>query len=197
MHEKIYSTKEAADLLNVTPRTIQLWADSGILSVGKTPGGHRRIKADSVHRLIESMDEIAPPTNPSTAASDTILTVLLVDDDPAFLKMLRTALEQWQLPVNIQTAKDGYEALISIGHFKPQLLITDLNMPGIDGFRMLKIIQESALLENTSICVVTGMAQKQLESESLFNKDIFIIPKPVDLSKLKNFIMDYVATLVQ
>ncbi len=55
MDKAIYSTTQAAKLLNVTARTVQLWADSGVLLVGKTPGGHRRIKGESIQELLKSI----------------------------------------------------------------------------------------------------------------------------------------------
>ena len=46
------STKEAATMLGVSHRTVQLWVESGVLQAWKTAGGHRRIAMSSVNRLV-------------------------------------------------------------------------------------------------------------------------------------------------
>lgn len=46
------TTREAAELLNVSLRTVQLWVDDGILQAWKTAGGHRRVQRESVDRLL-------------------------------------------------------------------------------------------------------------------------------------------------
>ncbi|MGE5467624.1 MAG: EAL domain-containing protein [Ignavibacteria bacterium] len=50
---EICSTREAAELLGVSLRTVQLWVDSGILKAWKTAGGHRRISLESVRQAKE------------------------------------------------------------------------------------------------------------------------------------------------
>jgi excisionase family DNA binding protein len=46
--EDVCSTREAADRLGVSLRTVQLWSEAGLLRAWKTPGGHRRILTDSI-----------------------------------------------------------------------------------------------------------------------------------------------------
>ena len=186
MTKTIFTTKEAAELLNVTQRTIQLWADSGILVVGKTPGGHRRIKAESVYQLREQMDnDSSTETEPLTQDRKHIL---IVDDDPAIQKLLKINIQKWQLPVDITMVSDGYEALLYLGHHKPEILITDLGMPRIDGFHMLKILSESALLRNTAICIITGLSSEVIEDKGGLDKEVVILGKPIDFKSLKIFI---------
>lgn len=48
---QVCSTREAAEMLGVSLRTIQLWVDSGVLEAWKTAGGHRRVSLDSVERV--------------------------------------------------------------------------------------------------------------------------------------------------
>lgn len=55
----VCSTREAADMLGVSLRTIQLWVDGGVLDAWKTAGGHRRVSLDSVQRLKKGHDREA------------------------------------------------------------------------------------------------------------------------------------------
>ena len=49
------TTREAALLLGVSLRSVQLWVEAGTLQAGRTPGGHRRIRTSDVHTLAEKM----------------------------------------------------------------------------------------------------------------------------------------------
>ncbi len=51
--EEVCSTREAAERLGVSLRTVQLWTEAGLLRAWKTPGGHRRILTSSVDRLLQ------------------------------------------------------------------------------------------------------------------------------------------------
>jgi CheY-like chemotaxis protein len=57
--------------------------------------------------------------------------ILLVDDDPDFLEILSTKLKEQGF--NIETAKNGKEALEKLQHIKPDLIILDVMMPEMDG----------------------------------------------------------------
>ncbi|QDX80347.1 hypothetical protein B9N43_03145 [Denitratisoma sp. DHT3] len=50
-YQQVCSTREAADILGVSLRTVQLWVDSGILDAWKTAGGHRRVSRASIEAL--------------------------------------------------------------------------------------------------------------------------------------------------
>lgn len=191
MSEIIYTTKQAAELLNVTQRTVQLWADSGILSVGKTPGGHRRIKSESVHKLLASMDQSVVHHTPPTGTDELYEreTVLLVDDEPDILDLISDHITSWKLPINIIKVNDGYEGLVALGHHKPKVLVTDLRMPGMDGYHMLKIIKASAVLDQLKICVVTGYDDVELQDKNIFDDNLEVFKKPIDFDLLKAFIV--------
>ena len=50
--EVYFSTREAAERLNVSLRTVQLWVEAGLLRAWKTEGGHRRILRSSLDELL-------------------------------------------------------------------------------------------------------------------------------------------------
>ncbi len=185
MDKIIYSTKEAAEILKVTPRTIQLWSDSGLLEAGKTPGGHRRIKGESIWNLLASMEDSTPTGNTSNPVWPNLF---LIDDDKAFIDLLSIKIKKWNLPVNILCAQDGYEALLEMGHTLPEIIITDLNMPHMDGFHMLDMIKSNNLLKSSHICVLTGLDSAQISEQGKLPSDIVVLQKPVNFDRLKNFL---------
>lgn len=66
--------------------------------------------------------------------------VLLVEDNPADVLLVRVALSQVSLPLKLSVAKDGEQALkmLNSPEFHPQLIILDLNMPRVDGQTVLQ-----------------------------------------------------------
>ncbi len=65
--------------------------------------------------------------------------ILLVDDEPSILIVLRAVIEQAGYTVDV--AEDGFAALRKIQRAKPDLIITDLRMPNMNGFELLSVIR--------------------------------------------------------
>ena len=172
------TTREAARLLNVSLRTIQLWTESGVLSAWKTAGGHRRISAESVQKI---RDDQMLKTAGAGGASST--TVVIVEDDPLYRELYRLKIATWRLFTHIVVAKDGFEGLLTIGKLNPQLVITDLGMPGMDGFQMIRSLTEASM--NLDIVVITGLSDREIESKGGLPEDVTVLKKPDPLQQLE------------
>lgn len=109
---QLLSTRQAAKLLGVSVRTIQLWVEQGLLSAWKTPGGHRRIVQESLLGLLHKRQRLQPLTY-----------VLCVGFDADFFKLLQALCQQWHFPVELQQARNTVDALLLMGERKPQLVI--------------------------------------------------------------------------
>src|SRR5262245_41203390 len=67
-------------------------------------------------------------------------TLLVVDDDPSSLEFMSLALsEQFS---DVRTATDGFEALLALEASTPDLVISDLRMPRLDGLELLRLVKE-------------------------------------------------------
>lgn len=71
---------------------------------------------------------------------DRMATVLLIDDDASLLDVLSLALED--AGHQVVTARDGAEGLEAVTRSKPALIISDINMPRVDGFALLRKLRE-------------------------------------------------------
>lgn len=176
------STKEAAAMLGVSHRTVQLWVESGVLQAWKTAGGHRRIALASVNRLVEQRSNaiqapVADHAEPSGRK------VLLVDDDATMLRLYELEMSGWELPLEVMKASNGFEALIRIGEARPDLLISDLSMPGMDGFRMIRTLRTDQAYANMAIIVISGLDRATIKSMGL-PEDIPVFSKPVPFAEL-------------
>ncbi|MFC5510078.1 response regulator [Massilia jejuensis] len=177
------STKDAARLLGVSHRTVQLWVENGALQAWKTAGGHRRITVASVHKLVNERRGISAGAAAAPAAP-AVKKLLLVDDDHTLLRLYELEIAGWNLPVTVVKAQDGFEALIRIGEQRPDILVSDLSMPGMDGFRMIRTLRADASSVNMAVIVVSGLDRTTIDSIGLPD-DIPVFPKPVPFNQLR------------
>jgi excisionase family DNA binding protein len=184
--DEFCSTKQAASIIGVSHRTIQLWVESGILQAWKTAGGHRRITMQSVGKLVDQRREALAPAVPALqeAAPDARKKVLVVDDDAMLLRLYELELAGWDLPVDMIKAQNGFEALIKIGETRPDLLISDLSMPGMDGFRMIRTLRLDPASADMAVIVVSGLDKGTVSAMGL-PADIPFFSKPVPFRDLR------------
>ncbi len=84
------------------------------------------------------------------------LRVLLVEDNPDDLRFLRRALENSAARVNVAAASDGTDALELLrSGATPDLVVLDLNLPGVSGFDVLQSIKQDPQLRRLPVLVLT------------------------------------------
>ena len=176
----VCSTREAADRLGVSLRTVQLWSEAGLLRAWKTPGGHRRILTESVEELLQRRAGDGPRRAPGGHYQ-----VLVVEDEPDFRQLFELHLRSWDLPIHMTGAASGFEALLQIGASRPDLLITDLRMPGIDGFEMLRALKASGAIGELKIIVVTALTEHTIAERGGLPAGVTVLYKPLRFAELK------------
>jgi len=80
-------------------------------------------------------------------------TIMTVDDSPSMRMLLRAALTD--LGFNVLEAENGIHALERLEGAEPDLLITDINMPRLDGFGLIEQVRSKARHRNLPILVLT------------------------------------------
>jgi excisionase family DNA binding protein len=173
------STIEAARMLNISVRTAQLWVESGVLTAWKTTGGHRRILLNSVNNVLQEKEKL---TAHLTATSKK--TVVVVEDDPDLLLLMKMHLSSEHSEWVIHTASDGFEGLMVIGQTRPQIVIADLNMPGIDGFRMIRSI-EGCELAPEKLIITTALTKNDVIERGGLPERSIILEKPFSFERLE------------
>ena len=176
------STREAAELLGISLRSAQLWVENGALLAWKTSGGHRRILLHSVQKILDERERSAIDL---VRAPDARLKVAIVEDDPDVVTLLQMMLTGLDFPCDVQTRSDGFKGLILLGTFRPDVLIADLNMPDMDGFRMLRSIQGSEFAPR-KIIVTTALSTSEITERGGVPAEALVLQKPYPLSLLEN-----------
>jgi excisionase family DNA binding protein len=142
---RFLTTGEIASLLQVTIPTVKRWIRDGHLSAFRTAGGHYRVSEEELARFRSSHGMPGPDP----------FRILVVDDDPQFRDAVVEALGL-DPRFHVEAASDGYEALIKIGTYQPQLLVLDLVMPGLDGYEVCRKVKADPVTNATKILTVTG-----------------------------------------
>lgn len=181
--QNFLSTRQVAKRLSVAVSTVQSWVETGVLPAWKTAGGHRRIPADAVEQMARQQQKSIPSVEAQGSYK-----ILVVEDDPVQCELYRRHFEQWQLPVQLFYAEDGFEGLVLIGRHDPQLIIADLAMPGMDGFKMIRKINSLSQNAHPNIIVVTALSQGEIEAAGGLPASIPVYPKPIPFAALQPMI---------
>lgn len=108
-------------------------------------------------------------------------TVLAVEDEPDMLEIIRVNLEQ--AGYNVVPAADGVQAYNALEGSKPDLVVLDLSMPNMSGFRFARLVRRDARWEKLPLIVVTAFAFEEVEDLANEKIDGFIT-KPFDPADL-------------
>ena len=178
------TTREAATLLGVSVGTVQLWVENGLLQAWKTAGGHRRVLRDSVESLLHRKPA-APAIAPLPAVSaEHNLRIMVVEDDPSLLRLYKTQIALWPMPTDLLLIDNAINALLHMGRGGPDLLISDLHMPGMDGFGMLEVLHKAPEMADTTVVVVTGLDVNDVNARGGVPAGVEVLAKPIPFGRL-------------
>jgi len=144
------TTRESAERLGVTINALKTWIREQRLPALKTPGGHHRVAESD---LLAFAAELATTSRSRTPSKPRIL---IVDDDEALLGTLKDTLAGAIPEALVRTATDGYEGLVQVGAFHPDLLVLDVRMPRLDGFEVCRRLKARPETASVRILAVTA-----------------------------------------
>ena len=117
--------------------------------------------------------------------------ILVIDDDDEMRELMRMTLEQSGYEVAI--AEDGVRGYDAALFFKPDLIVTDIQMPGADGIHVVRRVRDTASLETTPILVTTVFGTGTATFSLQVGANAFE-PKPINsqsfLSTVKRLLAD-------
>ena len=183
--EDYCGTSYAAKLLRLSVATVQSLVEKGEIDAWKTLGGHRRI-------ALQSFNAYLAKHSPQLARVDTDpkhrLRVLMVEDDENTRELYRCQFEDWDMPVDCTMVPSALEALMDIASMRPDLLITDLAMPGVDGIEMLKALKRNPQLAEMPIIVISGLPAEAIAARGGLPLHASLLPKPVNFDWLHGYL---------
>ena len=170
--------RELAQLCAVSPDTVRLWCARKQIKFASTPGGHKRFQKQDVLEFLKAQGFPLPQTGKLSP-----IRILVVDDDEAFRNSLVGALQK-EISFNVKEAADGYDAGRMIGAFDPDVLILDLVMPGIDGFKVCRDIRTGDKADQIRIIVVTGFPDEDMFQRAREAGADECVAKPIEVERL-------------
>ncbi|AQS84122.1 MAG: response regulator [Acetobacter aceti] len=112
------------------------------------------------------------------------LHVVIVDDQTSIRTILRNSLAQLGI-INVSERKNGKDALEYLSRNSPHLIISDFNMPEMNGLELLKAVRSNPRIAKTAFIILTGEASKELVQEAVKAGVNNFLAKPYTVGKLK------------
>ena len=181
----VFTTFEAAKLCHVSPLSIINWVNAGRLPAFRTPGGHRRIRREDLVRFMKDNGVPIPDELKGAAGRPR---VLVVDDEPSVREVLSAHLASRANPYEVLTAADGFEAGRIVASSRPDVVVLDLRMPGLDGFQVCRTIKGDPDTAATTVIAMTGYHDRETEARILQCGAVRCLAKPFEPSVLGTFL---------
>ena len=173
MDKEIFTVPQAAKYCAIGRVTLWKYVKSGELKASLTPGGHYRILKKELEAFArkKGMYPLASYHPPNKNK------ILIVDDDDQIRRLFTEILRIHKYETD--TASDGFEAGVKIVEFKPDVIILDLFMPGMDGFEVCRRLKEDPGKADIKILIFTGRdSEENKERIMALGADDYLV-KPV------------------
>jgi len=176
---KHLSTFAIANLLQVDPGSVANWIDQNLLKAHRTPGGHRRVAVEDLLDFLRKHNMPIPDelnTSPPR--------VLVVDDEPAITQLISRAIKSAHPDYEILEAHDGFSAGTICATHKPDVVILDLRMPGIDGYEVCRQIKGQESTRHAEVIAITAYPSSNGEKSILECGARICLSKPLEMDEL-------------
>jgi len=178
----LLNTGDVARYCGVSVMQINRWIKNGTLKAFRNPGGRYRVSKKEFREFLKKHDM---PVIEEFFREGRHKKILLADDDDSVVEVIRDILQDNFEDIDLKTACNGYEALITAGSFKPDLLILDMRMPKIDGLEVCRRLRDNdALSGDMKILAMTAHSDAYNRETVLGAGANEYLIKPVDMETL-------------
>ena len=189
MKDKSLTTKQIAVYCQVTQRTAVQWISEGKLKFFRTPGKHIRVNRNDFIEFLNTYHMPVPKELDVAFHSNGVKKVLIVDDDKDMVASIQRVLNNENKFV-LDVAYDGFEAGQKFIMFNPDLIILDIRMPRVDGYKLCMAIRNNPQHKHIKILIVSGLLEaKDKDFVRKLGADDYLL-KPFENQELKTKIAD-------
>jgi excisionase family DNA binding protein len=182
---EVCTTQEAARLLGISVTSVQQLVEAGVIDAWKTKGGHRRIPLAAV-RAYQAIPAGAVDARPPAAGGR--MRVLIIEDNEMQREIYARKIPSWDLPLDLSFCGNGYQALMDIASNKPDVVLADIVMDGIDGFEVINTILGYPNLADIDIAILSGIDQSALDERGGVPAGVVFFGKPINFDELRGYL---------
>ena len=142
-----------ARVLQVTPATVASWIDQGHLKGHKTPTGRRRVASADLVAFLTAHGMAVPNELGKSGGRST---VVVVEDDPGYLKALARTLAREAPEVEVIETTTGMDGLLEIGRVEPDLVVMDYALPDLNAVQLVERLVDTSKRLTAQVIIVTG-----------------------------------------
>jgi two-component system chemotaxis response regulator CheY len=119
--------------------------------------------------------------------------ILIVEDSETMRSLLASSLEALEVPVKITEAASGFEALRVLPREDFDLVVTDINMPDINGLELVSFVRSNERFESIPVVIVSTEGSERDRDKGLeLGADAYLV-KPFDPDALREVVADLLA----
>jgi len=154
------------------------------------------------YRKKSNLENASPLDQSHEQATDNILNeskelkelkVLMIEHDAPTRESVKRAIDKMKLPIDFIMKASAMEVLIQIESLHPDVLITDLTIPGVDCFEFLRILHANPSFTNIHLLALTNLSESEVEVQGGLPEHTVRLKKPVDQSWLNGYLVALVA----
>ena len=186
---EICTTQEAAKLLGISVTSVQQLVESGVIEAWKTKGGHRRIPLTALHAYLASIGRVPEGrVRVVSAVPGGRTSILVIEDNEMQRGVYKKQISSWDLPVDITFCENGYQALVEIASKKPDVVLADIVMAGIDGYEVINTILSYPDLADINVAILSGLSKTELDARGGVPEDVVFFGKPINYDELRGYL---------
>ncbi|WP_250495450.1 GAF domain-containing protein [Caballeronia sp. GAWG1-1] len=171
--DPILTTRQAAEILGVSVRTVQTWVEEGAIESWKTPGGHRRVRKSAVAAL-RARRVVAP--------TQTLHTVLVIASEAAAKRCSESIADLHAIRVAV--VHDALFGLIEAGHQTPSALVLEVDRLDWERIALLKRLLASPRLSDSRVVVLSTLTPEEFKFD-LGDAQIRVVSKHASNDELR------------
>jgi excisionase family DNA binding protein len=153
---KFLSVKQVAEYLEVSKQAVDKWINAGELKVYRLPSGRIKILRSDFLNYIKTHNLYLDKEFFNIESRK----IVVIDDDETIHSLFQKFFEEINSELEVKYAVDGISGLLIMGASKPDIVILDIEMPGMNGVELCKKILADDSLTGIDIVVISGYLSK-------------------------------------
>lgn len=177
---KYLSVIQVAEYLEVSKQAVNKWINEGIIKVDRLPSGRIKILRTDFLQYLKTHNLHIDKMFFGIESKK----VVVIDDDEKIRDFIKKFFQKINFNGNVEYATDGISGLIKIGSIEADIVILDIEMPGMNGIEVCRKILANQSLSHMKLVVISGYLSKYEGILKELNIEL-MLEKPFKFSDLE------------